>query len=194
MIKKIDCKNLACPEPVLKTKEAWESLEDDSILDIELNSISSIENVKRFAKSQGIYYQIKSKTKELTVISLVKGYECELETKDNKKFYAIILSSIVSAILASTCCLAPLLFLLFGVSMGSLTFLQIFAPYHTYFSLFSIVLILYLWYDYIKKRKNALVCDTPLCKNYKLYLVLGSLFVIVMITYPYWAGYILERL
>ena len=194
MIKKIDCKNLACPEPVLRTKEAWESLEDDGILDIELNSISSIENVKRFAKSQGIYYKIKSKTKELTVISLVKGYECKLETKEDKKFYAIIFGSIVSAILASTCCLAPLLFLLFGVSMGSLTFLHIFAPYHIYFSIFAVSLMLYLWYDYFKKRKNALVCDTPLCKNYKLYLILGSFFVAIMVTYPYWAGYILEKL
>ena len=194
MIKKLDCKNLACPEPVLRTKEAWESLEDDSILDIELNSISSIENVKRFAKSQGIYFKVKSKTKELTIISLVKGYECELEQKEDKKFYAIIFSSIVSAILASTCCLAPLLFLLFGVSMGSLTFLQIFAPYHTYFSIIAFCLIAYLWYDYFKKRKNNLVCATPLCKNYKLYLILGSFFVLVMITYPYWAGYILEKL
>ena len=194
MIKKIDCKNLACPEPVLRTKEAWESLDNNAILDIELNSISSIENVKRFAKSQGIYYQVKTKTKGLTVISLVKGYECELETKEDKKFYTIIFGSIISAILASTCCLAPLLFLLFGVSMGSLTFLQVFAPYHTYFSLFALSLILYLWFDYFKKRKNTLVCATPLCKNYKLYLILGSFFVLVMITYPYWAGYILEKL
>ena len=194
MIKKIDCKNLACPEPVLRTKEAWEDLSENGILDIELNSLSSIENVKRFAKSQGIYFKIKSKTKELTVISLVKGYECKLEEKEDKKFYTIILGSIISAILASTCCLAPLLFLLFGVSMGSLTFLQIFAPYHTYFSIIAFCLIAYLWYDYFKKRKDKVACATPLCKNYKLYLILGSLFVTIMITYPYWAVFILEKI
>jgi TusA-related sulfurtransferase len=192
MIKKLDCKNLACPGPVLKTKEAWEELEDEGIIDIELNSLSSIENIKRFAKSQGIYFEVKSKTKELTVISLVKGYECKLEQKSDKKFYTIILSSVISAILASSCCLAPLLFLLFGVSVGSLTFLQTFAPYHIYFSIFATVLIVYLWYDYLKKKKNQLFCATALCKNYKLYLIVGSLFVGFFTTYPYWIGYILE--
>jgi len=193
MIKKLDCKNLPCPEPVLKTKEAWENLSEDSILDIELNSISSIENVKRFARSQGIYFQVKEKSKELTVISLVKGYECQLNENDNKKFYTIIFGSIISAILASTCCLAPLLFLLFGVSMGSLTFLQFFAPYKIYFSIIAVALIIYLWYDYFKERKKP-VCDTSLCKNYKLYLIIGTIFVAIMITYPYWIGYLLEKL
>jgi len=150
MIKKLDCKNLPCPEPVLKTKEAWENLSEDSILDIELNSISSIENVKRFARSQGIYFQVKEKSKELTVISLVKGYECQLNENDNKKFYTIIFGSIISAILAS-------------------------------------------WYDYFKERKKP-VCDTSLCKNYKLYLIIGTIFVAIMITYPYWIGYLLEKL
>ena len=190
MIKKLDCKNLACPEPVLRTKEAWEELDDDSILDIELNSISSIENVKRFARKEGIYFKIKSQTKEQTVISLVKGYECELDNKkEDRSFYALIIGSIVSAILASTCCLAPLLFLLFGVSVGSLSFLKLFAPYHNYFSLFAIIVILYLWYDYLKKKR--LVCDTPLCKNYRLYLILGTIFVSILTTYPYWVTYLL---
>jgi len=193
MIKRIDCKDLPCPEPVLKTKEAWENLGKDDILDIELNSLSSIENVKRFARSQGINFKIKTKTKELTVISLAKSYENELETNSDKKFYIVIVSSIVSAILASTCCLAPLLFLLFGVSMGSLTFLQVFAPYKIYFSLIAVGLILFLWFDYYKKRKIP-VCDTPLCKYYRLYLILGTVFVAIMITYPYWVGYLLEKL
>lgn len=194
MIIKVDCKNLACPMPVLKTKEAWEELGNEGILDIELNSLSSVENIKRFAKNQGIYYQVKTKTKELTVISLVKGYECELENNNDKKFYTVIVGSLISAILASSCCLAPLLFLLFGVSMGSLTFLQIFAPYKIYFALLAILLMIYLWYDYAKKRKNVLLCSTPLCKNYKIYLLLGTFFVGFMISYPYWIGYVLELL
>ncbi len=190
MIVKLDCKNLACPEPVLKTKDAWEELDDDSILDIELNSISSIENVKRFAKKEGIYFKVKKQTKELTVISLVKGYECELDNKkEDKSFYMLIVSSVVSAILASTCCLAPLLFLLFGVSIGSLSFLSIFAPYHNYFSIFAIVVMLYLWFDYFRKKR--IVCDTPLCKNYKLYLILGTIFVTVLTTYPFWVVYVI---
>jgi len=193
MLLSIDCKNLACPEPVIKTKEAYEKLLDDGMLDVALNSYSSIENVKRFAKSQGIYVKVKDKTKESTILTLVKGYACELEQEQkDKSFFALIIGSIISAILASTCCLAPLLFLIFGVSMSSLSFLQVFAPYQPYFIAFATLVILYLWYDYFKRTKNQLVCATPLCKNYKLYLNIGTIVVAILITYPYWINYILE--
>lgn len=191
MIQTIDCKNLACPEPVIKTKEAYEKLLDNGVLDVELNSYSSIENVKRFAKSQGIYVKEKTKTKESTILTLVKGYEYEQEKKD-KSFFALIISSIISAILASTCCLAPLLFLIFGVSMSSLSFLQIFAPYQIYFTVFAATLIVYLWYDYFQRTKIQLVCATPLCKNYKLYVGIGTVLVSILTTYPYWINYVLE--
>ncbi len=189
----VDCKNLDCPRPVLLAKEAYENLPDDGILDVELNSYSSIENIKRFAKSQGIYLKEKSSNKEITILTLVKGYTCEIETqKKDKSFIVLIIGSIISAAIASSCCLAPLLFLIFGVSMSSLSFLQIFAPYHDYFSLFSLVLILYLWFDYFKSRKEKLVCETWLSKNYKILLGIGSIFVTILITYPYWVNYILE--
>ena len=42
---KIDCCNLACPEPVLKTKRALDELPDNTILEVVVNSISSIENI-----------------------------------------------------------------------------------------------------------------------------------------------------
>lgn len=193
MTTSIDCKNLACPMPVIKIKEAYEQLQNDSFLDVMLNSYSSIENVKRFATKEGIFFKIKEKSKEQTIITLVKGYHCEMDTrKSDKSFYTLIFGSIISAILASSCCLAPLLFLIFGVSMGYLSFLQIFAPYHVYFSIFAIVLILYLWIDYFRKTNKRLVCATPLCKNYKLYLILGSVFVAILTSYPYWANYLLE--
>ena len=193
MLINIDCKNLACPEPVIKTKEAYEKLLDDGMLDVELNSYASIENVKRFAKSQGIYLKVKEKTKESTILTLVKGYKCDLEQKNkDKSFFALIIGSIISAILASTCCLAPLLFLIFGVSMSSLSFLQVLAPFQAYFVAFATIVIIYLWYDYFKRVKNQLVCSTPLCKNYKLYLNIGTVVVGILITYPYWINYILE--
>ncbi len=189
----LDCKNLDCPKPVLKTKEAFEKLDDDGIMDIELNSYSSIENIKRFAKNQNIYFKIKSSTKEMTVITLVKGYECGLEPQNrHKSFVSIIVGSIISGLFASTCCLAPFLFLVFGVSVSSLSFLQIFAPYTVYFSLLSIGLMLYLWYDYLKHTKEKLHCETWLSKNYKMLLNVGSILVIILITYPYWVNYLLE--
>ncbi len=49
---KIDCRNLACPEPVIKTKNALSELKD-SYLEVLLNSTSSVVNVTRFATNQG---------------------------------------------------------------------------------------------------------------------------------------------
>ena len=195
MTKSITCTNMACPLPVIQTKEAYESLPHDGILDVELNSYASIENVKRFAKSQNIFLKVKSKSKELTVLTLVKGYECEIEQKkSDKSFFALIIGSIISALLAGSCCLAPLLFLIFGVSMSSLSFLQIFAPFQLYFSIFALLVVSYLWYNYFQRVKNQFVCATSLCKNYKLYLSIGTFFVLLFSTYPYWVNYILELL
>ncbi len=114
------------------------------------------------------------------------------EQKSEKRFYALIFGAVVSAFLASTCCLAPLLFLLFGVSVSSLSFLQIFAPYHGYFSAFAFFVILYLWYDYFRKRHTAACCSTRLCKYHLHYLLGGTLFVALFVSYPYWVDKILE--
>jgi len=112
--------------------------------------------------------------------------------KKESSFYALIAGSIVSAILASSCCLAPLLFLIFGVSVGSLSFLQIFAPYHTYFSIFSIVVVAYLWINYFFKIRKQISCSAKVCKNYRLYLSEGTFFVLLLTTYPYWVTYLLD--
>lgn len=50
MEKKIDCRGLACPQPVLETKKALEEAEELLVL---LDNPSSKENVRRFAESQG---------------------------------------------------------------------------------------------------------------------------------------------
>ena len=192
MVKRIDCKNLACPEPVLRTKDALEEM-DEGILEVEVNSFSSIQNVKRFAQNQG-YYVDEKKYSKSTVIRIVKGYECELEDfnyKNDKSFWTLILGAVVTAVLASTCCLGPLLFLMFGVSVGSLSFLHIFAPYRSYFTVIALVIITYLWWHYFFKIRKRPVCEGSICKNYVKYLSIGTFFVFVMLTYPYWAQYLL---
>jgi TusA-related sulfurtransferase len=182
---RLDCKDLDCPKPVILTKEAWESLEEDDFLDVELNTLSSIENVKRFANKMGIYYTQK-KVGKTTIITLVKGYECSLEQKPKKKLYALIVGSIISAILASSCCLAPLLFLLFGISVSSLSFLQLLAPYYWIFVALSLITLSYLWYDYFKNKESKIVCDTWISRNYGLILAFGSIVTLIFISYPYW--------
>lgn len=219
---KLDCKDLDCPKPVLRVKEALDSMEE-GILDVELNSLSSIENVKRFVNSRGLYFEEKKIAPRYVILSIVKGYECSIdlgdtdkdkeakdrieasaqalrasqivdkakEKRDARKFYSLMFGGIISAILASTCCLGPLLFLIFGVSVGSLSFLQKFAPYHNYFSIGAITVVSYLWFDWFRDRKDRVACATSLCKNYTLYLTLGTIFVAILVTYPWWVVYLL---
>jgi selenium metabolism protein YedF len=52
MEQKIDCRGLACPQPVLETKKALEAPGADEIL-VRVDNLSSKENVRRFAESQG---------------------------------------------------------------------------------------------------------------------------------------------
>jgi UDP-N-acetylmuramyl pentapeptide phosphotransferase/UDP-N-acetylglucosamine-1-phosphate transferase len=84
-----------------------------------------------------------------------------------------------------------MVFLLFGVSVGSLGFLRAFAPYHGYFSAAAVLLVGYLWFDWWRGRKDRIACATSLCKNYTLYLSLGTLFVALLASYPWWMGWIL---
>ncbi len=83
---KINCCDLACPQPVLETKKALEELENDSLLEVLVNAISSKENVKRFATKQGY----ESRTEELedgkTLITIIKGYECAIIPSKEEKF------------------------------------------------------------------------------------------------------------
>ena len=228
---RLDLRDLECPVPVLRTKEALEGMEE-GILDVELNSFSSIENVKRFVASQGLFFEEKRLGRAHVILSIVKGYECALPTDEKtpagasqdrreasavqvkksadealraaqiaqadrerqeaRTFYSLLLGGIVSAILASTCCLGPLLFLLFGVSVGSLSFLHWFAPYHAWFSAAAVATVGWLWFDWWRGRKERIACATSLCKNYTLYLSLGTLFVVILVSYPWWAGYLME--
>ncbi|WP_458700254.1 sulfurtransferase-like selenium metabolism protein YedF [Sulfurospirillum sp. 1307] len=80
---KIDCRNLACPEPVIQTKKALDSLPDDSILEVLVNAKSSVENVERFAKKGGFTVSYETKGED-TLITIVKGFACGIPTKEDK--------------------------------------------------------------------------------------------------------------
>ncbi len=111
--------------------------------------------------------------------------------RENKSFWTLMIGAFATAFLASTCCLGPLLFLVFGVSVGSLSFLQFFAPYHKYFSIIAAVITIYLWWHYIFVIKKRPTCSSKICKNYLKYLIIGTIFVSIMLTYPYWAVYLI---
>ncbi|HSR13637.1 MAG TPA: sulfurtransferase-like selenium metabolism protein YedF [Thermodesulfobacteriota bacterium] len=51
-MKRIDCRGLACPQPVLETRKALQSMEGAEI-QVVVDNAAARENVRRFAESQG---------------------------------------------------------------------------------------------------------------------------------------------
>jgi selenium metabolism protein YedF len=85
-MKVVDCRGLACPVPVLKTKEALESIEKGEILVI-VDNRASKENVKRFAQKVGCSVEVEEKGGEFH-LKIVKGEgapQVAEETKEEKR-------------------------------------------------------------------------------------------------------------
>ncbi len=80
----IDCRNLACPEPVIRTKNALESLKVGEKLEILVNSIAPKENISRFLKNQNVEFSIEQNGAE-TKITAVKD-ESKLELANFDEF------------------------------------------------------------------------------------------------------------
>ena len=80
----IDCRNLACPEPVIRTKNALEGLKNGEKLEILINSIAPKENISRFLKNQNVEFSVEQNGVE-TKITAVKG-ESKLELTNFDEF------------------------------------------------------------------------------------------------------------
>nr|WP_314476071.1 sulfurtransferase-like selenium metabolism protein YedF [uncultured Campylobacter sp.] len=80
----IDCRNLACPEPVIRTKNTLESLKVGEKLEILVNSIAPKENISRFLKNQNVEFSVEQNGAE-TKITAVKG-ESKLELANFDEF------------------------------------------------------------------------------------------------------------
>lgn len=80
----LDCQNLACPEPVIKTKKALEDLDDGANLQVLVNSEASIQNVTRFAKSLG-YGVSEDKKDDKSILTIEKKSVCDMSFEDEGK-------------------------------------------------------------------------------------------------------------
>lgn len=58
-MKEIDCRGLACPQPVINTKKAFEDGLEELIVIVD--NVAARDNVERFAKSQGATVNIEKK-------------------------------------------------------------------------------------------------------------------------------------
>jgi selenium metabolism protein YedF len=82
---KIDCCGLACPEPVLRTKKALEELPNDSVLEVTVGSVSSRENVLRFAQNGGYEAKAEEIGEGKSLVTIVKGFACFVATPCQQK-------------------------------------------------------------------------------------------------------------
>ncbi len=62
----VDCRGLACPQPVMTTKKALDQLEDGELLVIVDNAVSC-NNVERFAQSQGCSVEVEQRGKDFSL-------------------------------------------------------------------------------------------------------------------------------
>lgn len=62
----VDCRGLACPEPVMTTKKALDQLKEGELLVIVDNAVSC-NNVERFAQSQGCSVEVEQRGKDLSL-------------------------------------------------------------------------------------------------------------------------------
>lgn len=59
-MREIDCRGMSCPHPVLMTKQALENPGEDEVM-LVVDHLSSCENIKRFAMSQGCLADVEEK-------------------------------------------------------------------------------------------------------------------------------------
>ncbi len=73
MQKRLDCRGLACPQPVMETKKAL--AEADELI-VEVDNPAAKENVKRFAESQGCKVEV-TEEKEQVTLKILKQKNAE---------------------------------------------------------------------------------------------------------------------
>jgi mercuric ion transport protein len=114
------------------------------------------------------------------------------EREDKGKLVATL--SVVTAILASSCCILPLLFIMLGISgswIGNLTAME---PYKPYFIAITLVFLgLGFWKVYFKANKNCeedTYCAKPSSdKITKIILWSATGMILLAATIDYWAPY-----
>ena len=72
MTKEIDCRGLACPAPVLQTKDAIEK-DHPNIIKVTVDNEASKQNVNRFLESQGFEVSVEQDGTEFHVIGKIEG-------------------------------------------------------------------------------------------------------------------------
>jgi len=94
-MKVVDCRGLACPVPVLKTKEALEGM-DSGTIEVIVDNRASKENVKRFAERAGCKVTVEERNGEYHLL-ITKGSAEEKplqkQEKEEKREVVVLVAS-----------------------------------------------------------------------------------------------------
>ena len=103
-----------------------------------------------------------------------------------------IITVIGATIAASLCCVTPVLAVLAGTSSLASSFSWL-APYHNYLVIFTILVLIYAWYDKLKPSKDIECdCDDQGFFAGKTFLALVTVFTIIMLTFSQWGSKVFE--
>ena len=100
-----------------------------------------------------------------------------------------MLGALLSAFLATACCLPPLLFLVFGVSFGFLSFLEVLTPFRIPLSLFSVLILYVSWRAY---TQECFTCKVQKRTRYVWIYGIVLTLIVVILLYPEWVMLFLE--
>jgi len=104
-----------------------------------------------------------------------------------------ILTAIGATIAASLCCVVPVLAVLAGSSSLASSFSWL-APYHNYLVWFTVLVLLYAWYDKLKSSKEIdCACDEKSgFFSSKKFLAIVTVFSVVMLSFPQWGDKVFD--
>lgn len=112
--------------------------------------------------------------------------------KNEKKSTGMLLTGLVTAILASLCCITPVLALIAGISGAASAFSWI-EPFRPYLAALTIGVLAFAWYQKLKPAKAEIECD---CEEdgkssfwqSKKFLAMVTVFALLMLAFPYYSG------
>lgn len=102
---------------------------------------------------------------------------------------SFIVSAVVTAVLSTACCLPAFLFLFFGISLGSLSFLTQVDFLRIPLGILSVVF--FIIFILTKREKIKCECESKKFKTY-ISIVLFGLGLIILLFYPEFAVYFVE--
>jgi len=113
---------------------------------------------------------------------------------ENKAQKGTLIGSIIAAIVASACCIGPIVFALLGISSaGLLTKLEAYRPY---ISVITLLLLGAAFYFTYRKRSSEKCVEGSYCarpesdKWNKRILWFSTVLIVAFLTFPYWSIYL----